>query len=241
MAKMIGRTKSWLAWLAGAALALVFGGAGCGGAAVKYGPPPSPPLPPGSSGQSKTSVGELEASADWKIIVEAWSFAGPLVLKNGTKAQYRESDERLAAAKEAANRLAKARLLTESEAGLLAIEADKLVQLRTANRRWPTDAGPAPMCYGPALPDEVTRPCLERLAKRLPLLGNLAQGRKIHGVAMDKVLSSVESDLKVLSDNPAGYNSADRRAEAEKTRDAVKAQVEKLKQQLKATAEVKHD
>jgi hypothetical protein len=73
----------------------------------------------------------------------------------------------------------------------------------------------------------------ERLAKRLPLLEKLVEGGKINRVAVEKVLATVEADLIVLADEKQVKQLAEKqRPEAEKTRDAVKVQVEKLKKLL---------
>lgn len=246
MAKMIGRTKSWLTWIAGALLALVFGRSGSGGEEPPpvYGMPrPAPVEEPAKPPEKPPAPANLEDSKEWKTITAAWDFAKPLADSGkSTNKQRKEADEKLKAAAEAAAALAGAGLLNTSESGLLAAEADKLKKDIYRN---PPVAGPDEpqvecykMAYVPA-----AQQSFDRLAARLPLLRRLAAESKLHKPAIDKVLATIEADVATLSDEKkiSEIKDADKRAEAEKTRDAVKAELEKLKKQLAGTAEAKRD
>ncbi|HOX04770.1 MAG TPA: hypothetical protein PK280_00090 [Planctomycetota bacterium] len=231
MAAMIGKGKSWLFWLAGFLCALVFGRSGLAReAAVRYGITPRPPAE-GPDKPAEKPAASLEESADWKAIAAAWDFCMPLASSGkSTEAQRKEADGKLKAAREAAERLAGAGFLAAAEAGLLAAETDKI--RADIYRNPPTDR--MVECHQMAyLPP--AQQSFDRLAKRLPLLEKLAEGGKIHKPAVEKVLATVEADLAVLSDEKQlGRLTGEKRVEAGKTRDAVKAQVEKLGKLLEA-------
>jgi len=228
MAELIGRTRSWAAWLVGAALALVFGGAGCGtgGGEAKYGPPARPPA--GQPVPGKTT-GSLEESTDWKTVTGAWDFCMPLATSGkSTTAQRKEADEKLKAAGEAGDRLVAAGLLAAAEAGLLAAEAEKVKA--DIYRNPPTDT--KVLCYEAAA-FAPARESSARLAARLPLLEALARDGKVHRQVLDKVAATIQGDLAVLSSETLLKQlPAEKRAEAEKTREAVKAELAKLNKLL---------
>jgi hypothetical protein len=139
----------------------------------------------------------LEDRPEWKTIADAWRTAGPLAeTGQSTETQRQRAKSQLEAAKQAATDLAKAQRLTGGEAQLLAIEADRLV--KEIYRNPPTDARVT--CYEMM----VLRPAqksLENLTSRIPLLRGLAQERKLHPAALDKVLGAVEADIRTLG-NP---------------------------------------
>lgn len=228
MSAVIGRGKSWLVWVLGALCALVFGrDVVAGEAAKKYGVNVRPPATEPEKPKPPTAA-SLEDSADWKIIVEAWNFAKPLGDSHkSTGTQRKEADEKLKSAREAGDRLVKAGLLVAAEAGLLAAEEDKIKA--DIHRDPPTDFRGT--CYEAAgfFPAQQS---FDRLAKRLPLLQELVKGGKVHQVVADKVLGTIEADAAVLSDEKAVATLGDKKADAEKTRDAVKAEVEKLRKLL---------
>jgi hypothetical protein len=231
MAAMIGRGKSWLVWCAGLLCALVFGRNAGGGEATqdKYGVRPRPPAE-GPDRPAEKPAASLEESADWKTITAAWDFCAPLVASGkSTEAQRNEADEKLKAAREAADRLAAAGLLAAAEAGLLAAEGDKIKA--DIGRNPPTDFKGTCYLMGVIPPAHQS---MTRLSTRLPLLEKLAEGGKIHKPAVEKVLATIEADLAVLGDEKKLGELGKARAEAEITRDAVKAQVEKLKKLLEA-------
>jgi len=237
MSAMIGRGKSWLWWLAGFLCALVFGrNVAAQEATEKYGVRPRPPAeqPEKPKPPAEQPAASLDESADWKIVTGAWDFCKPLADSGkSTNAQRKEADGKLKAAREAAERLAGAGLLAAAEAGLLAAEADKVKGDIYRNPPVPVPGEPRMMCYAMAMPNPA-QDSMGRLAQRLPLLEKLAEGGKIHKPAVEKVLATVEADLAVLGDEKklAGLRDEKTKAEAAKTRDAVKAQVERLKKLL---------
>jgi hypothetical protein len=235
MAAMIGRSKTWFWWLAGFLCALVFGrGVTAGEAAKKYGvnvrPPavePGKPRPPAAEEKPAAS---LEESGDWKTIVEAWNFAKPLGDSHkSTTAQRKEADDKLKAAREAGDKLVAAGLLVAAEAGLLSAEQDRI--RADVYRDPPTDSQVT--CYDRMMLSPAQQ-SFDRLSKRLPLLEELVKGGKVHSSVADKVLGTIEADVAALSDEKQLAALKDKKAEAGKTRDAVKAEVEKLRKLLDA-------
>jgi hypothetical protein len=230
MAAMIGRGKSWVWWLAGCLCALVFGRSVVAGeASRKYGVIARPPVEQPDKPVAKPAA-SLEESADWKTVTEAWDFCMPLATSGkSTNAQRKEADGKLKAAREAAERLAAVGLLAAAEAGLLSAETDKI--RAEIYRNPPTDS--MVECYDVAyLP--LAQQSFDRLAKRLPLLEKLTEGGKVNRAAVEKVLATVEADVAVLADEKklGGLGGDDKKTEAAKLRDAVKAQVGKLKKLL---------
>ena len=235
MAEMIGRTKSWLAWLAGAVLAMVFGGAGCGPSdppVVKYGAPSAPPTaptPPAVQPAPAKPTTDLEGSADWQVITDAWNFAMPFARSGqSTTAQRKEMGAKLTAAREAAGRLVKAGLLSAKEAELLTSEADKAV----ADIRREPPVGVE--CYLTSDIPAVQRLSFKSIAARLPAIEDLVKAGKVHRVAITKVLEAIEADLVTLADEKRRAELGDltSKEEADKLRETIKAQLDKLKQQL---------
>ncbi len=234
MAEMIGRTKSWLAWLAGAVLALVFGGAGCGREEIPqpvYGAPPTPPTSPAQEPAPQPAEAEpaanLEASPDWKVIVDAWDFIMPFARSGqSTDDQRKEIDAKLAAAREAAGRLAaKAGLLSEKEAELLNSEAERAA--KDIRREPPIGVN----CYDMAAVPAVQRLSFESIAERLPAIEALVAGGKVHPAAIVKVLEAIEADLVALSDEKrrARLGDSTPQGEAERRRAELTAQVARIK------------
>ncbi|HOX05287.1 MAG TPA: hypothetical protein PK280_02705 [Planctomycetota bacterium] len=240
MAEMIGRTKSWLAWFAGAVMALVFGGSGCGrdggqqqpvygGPPARPVQPPAPAQPPAGRTIPAQSDAGLEESADWKVIAEAWDFAMPFARSGkSTTAQRKEIDARLAAAREAGARLVKAGLLSAREASLLASEADKAV----ADIRRDPPVGV--LCYEVASIPAVQRLSFRSIAERLPATEVLIKEGKVQPAAIGKVLEAIEADLVTLADEKRRAELGDRtsKEEADKLRAELTAQVARLKASL---------
>ncbi|HOX05286.1 MAG TPA: hypothetical protein PK280_02700 [Planctomycetota bacterium] len=224
---MIGRTKSWMLWLAGFLCALVFGrNVSAGEATEKHGVRPRPPL----AEPEKPAAG-IEDSKEWQALLAAWKEAEEVA--SGRRGQYpfdRKGQEKLLADLDQAARdldkLAADGCLSEAEAGLLKDEKQVLVA-RVARFR-PKELEGA-TCYKPMELPAPAQASSERLARRLALLEKLVAGGKVHRAAMEKVLASVQADLAVLDDDrqlaPLG---AQERAAAERTRDAARAAVEKL-------------
>ncbi len=190
-------------------------------------------------GDRPRPAAKLEVSKEWKTVLDAWKFAEPLATSGkSTVKQRAQANRKLQAARDAAHFLAAAGLLASAEARLLTIKADRINGdiYRTA----PTDAPPlkvrGPTCYS-AAPMVYTPPAgasFVRLQKRLPLLQKLVAGGKVNKAALDKILATIESDVKTLSDKKQlGKLSAAGRAKAKRTRDAVKAEIAKLKPLMK--------
>ena len=229
MAAMIGRGKSWLVWALGFACALVFGrGVLAGEAAKKYGVPARPPVEEPAT--KPPAAASLEESADWKAVTAAWDFCMPLATSGkSTEAQRKEADEKLSAAGQAVDRLVKAGLLAGAEGGLLASEIAKIKA--DVYRYPPTDC--TFRCYRVAHLPPAQR-SFERLAQRLPLVEALVKAGKVNPAAAGKVMASIEADLAILADEKklAEIRDEAQRKEAGEKRDAVRAQLEKLKELL---------
>jgi hypothetical protein len=185
--------------------------------------------------KARLDAGPLGDSDEWKQLVATWAEAEEVA--SGRRGQYPFSEagrkellarlERLGADAAA---LAGRGLLSQAEAGLLAMEAQALA--KRVGRFRPTELRGAtcykPMDFWPA------REGAGRLAARLPLLERLAAQEQVSRPALRKLLAAVEADLATLSDEKELATWADRaaRAEAEKTRDAVRGEVEKLRKLL---------
>jgi hypothetical protein len=170
----------------------------------------------------------LEESADWKVITDAWDFAMPFARSGqSTEAQRKEVDAKLAAAREAAARLVGAGLLSEREAQLLNSEADTAV--KDIQREPPIGIKCYLMVYVPP-----ARLSLQSIAARLPAIEMLAKGDKVHPASIRKVLDAIEADLVTLSDPKrlAELGDTTSKADADKLRETIKAQVEKLRKLL---------
>ena len=138
----------------------------------------------------------LENTPEWKTVTDAWRYVVPLAeSRKSSRAQRKLVDEKLNAAKAAAATLAAAGLITAVEAQLLVEEADGL--RTTIYRDPPTD--PQVLCYDMMYVTPAAD-SLERLAKRVPLLKKLAEEGGLHRGVLDRVLPTVEADLKRLSD-----------------------------------------
>jgi hypothetical protein len=229
MAAMIGRGKGWLVWALGFACALVFGRVVLAGeAAKKYGVPARPPVEEPAT--KPPAAATLEESADWKAVTAAWDFCMPLAASGkSTEAQRQEVDAKLNAAGEAVERLVKAGLLAAAEAGLLTSEIAKIKA--DVYRNPPTDC--TVRCYRVAYIPPAQR-SFERLSQRLPLVEALVKAGKVNPAAVGKVLASIEDDLAILADEKklAEIRDEAKRREAGEKRDAVRAQLDKLKEFL---------
>jgi hypothetical protein len=239
VAEMLGRTKSWLAWLAGAVLALVFGGAGCGKSqppVAKYGPPPAPP-----AGKPDKLTTRLEESKEWRQLVAAWAEAERLLARqwDGKKEVKVEADPKtgilvgIEVAKVSVGTLRGADQLSAAEADFL---TQGLSQLAARVRDW----GLSPtMCYV-LMQFSMERDSAKRLSERLPLIEKLAAQGRISPVVADKVRSSakllgIDDDLAKLKPAETWKTMpADERKQIVETRDATKVQMDKLRKLLDA-------
>jgi hypothetical protein len=170
----------------------------------------------------------LAASPDWLTLAAAWGEAEEVV--SGRRGQYpfdQAGKQRLLAqldeSARAADRLSGLGLLSAAERDLLkkdlaefkpGVEAKRPTEMRLAT------------CYGP-MSLATLHPAVH-LAERLPLLEAMAVAGKVQPAVLRKVLASVERDMAALEGDPKLLAHPD----AEKNRDAVKAEVEKLKKLL---------
>jgi len=153
-------------------------------------------LKTGSAGGGAAAGATLESTADWMTIEDAWATASPLARSGkSTTAQRKEADAKLAAAKEATDRLAAAGLLAAEESQLLAMEGQNLRE--DIYRDPPTDSRVT--CYDMAyMPPAQTS--LTRLARRLPLVEKLVASEKVHQATCATILAAMQDDLAVLGD-----------------------------------------
>ena len=88
-------------------------------------------------------------------------------------------------------------------------------------------------CYLPINPGWEQQLSAKRLAERLPLLEQLAKEDTLKPEVIEKILAGVEEDLAKLNvGRPRSDLSEKDRTEAAKVRDAVQAQVEKIRERL---------
>jgi len=187
--------------------------------------------PPQGTAAGTPQPGGPEEISDWRAVVGAWAYAKPLAESGqSTTAERKAADEKLAAAKVAIGRLVEAGELSAAEAGLL--KADAVTIREAIYRGPPTDS--MVVCYKMAYTPPA-RKSLDRLSKRLPLLEKLAAGGKLNKAACEKIITAAKADLKVLSDEQkltSAQLSAEERARAVKTREAVKSALQRLKMHL---------
>ena len=173
----------------------------------------------------------LETTQEWQTIIAAWGEATPLATSGkSTTAQRNSVAAKLDAARKAASQLADQGMISKAEAGLLASEANRLKARMLRNP--PSDV--TVMCYIVALVHPAQK-SLERLSKRLPLLEKMVRQGKVHRAVMEKVLPSVEADLKTLGSSEELGKLPDKiKAEAEKLRPKAEATIKKIKALLPA-------
>jgi hypothetical protein len=197
----------------------------------------------------------IEETAEWKQLTAVWREAE--AVGSGRRGDYpfdAAGKKRLLTDLEKAQAgvgaLAAAGQLSEAEAKLLKTDLAALVHGVQMKR--PTEMRNA-TCYEPMMFVPPAQQSLKRLSEKLPLLEKMAARERLSGTVVEKVLVSVERDLSVLG-GPAGPTwppkqddsgatteearsalealPADRRAEAEKTRDAVKAAVQRIRARM---------
>jgi hypothetical protein len=166
-----------------------------------------------------------ESREQWKVIIDAWRFTKPLA-KTGksTTAQRKEATEKLKAARQATDELARLGAMSAAEAGLLAAEAGTIQQ--EIFRDPPTDL--QVKCYL-MMGFSPVRQSLDRLTKRLPLLKTVAENGKVTPSVVAKILPTIRTDLNMLC-NPAELkklNAADRQKA-----DKLRMEIEELIKQI---------
>jgi multidrug resistance efflux pump len=121
--------------------------------------------------------------------------------------------------------LAAAGLLDDAEAQLIRNEANRLQE--QIYRNPPTDS--RVLCYD-MVDVLAARQSLTRIAARLPLLQHLAAGGVVHRAAMEKVMSSIEADLKELANkSELAQLSAQEKTQAQQQRAAAEKALARIK------------
>ena len=190
---------------------------------------------PAAFADPATPAKELSESKGWRRILAAWNEAGEIA--SGKRGDY-PFDEKgkkqvLANLKQAegdAAELQKANLISEPEAGLLL----KDLRVLTAGVQFkrPTEDRNF-TCY-----DIMTlRPgqsSFNSLSDRLPLLEKLASAVTLHREVVEKVLVSMEADIQTLAKEESlkEFAKAEERQKAEKTRDAARAAVLRIRDRV---------
>jgi hypothetical protein len=148
----------------------------------------------------RAETGELADTADWQAVERGWRRAAPwnaldgLALHGGTTPERHRTDYEMCLATAAVRRLERAGRLLPAEAGLLLVEADRLRENIYAGPPDDVDI----TCYRP-MTVAPARLSTERLGERLHLLRRLAEGRRVAGPVVEKVLGVIREDLAVLS------------------------------------------
>ncbi len=188
----------------------------------------------------------LEEAPEWKALTGQWDdAAAALAVEPGAPAFDSQTQQRLADALERLlhadlPRLLGAGLLSEPEARLLELD---LVRLSGAVRRARvSDRETTPTVASSGLPVPPAGESARDIGLRAESLKKILASGVAHPAALRRILASVRKDLEVL-DRPASYDlmGATERAKAEQIRDAVKAEVEKLKNLLGPAPEDKRD
>ncbi len=136
-----------------------------------------------------------------------------------------------------ADALAKRKLITPGEAALLKTDLQNLARKVSAFR--PTEMRMA-TCYEPMPMSIPASHSLKRLQARLPILKKLAAAKRLHPRVLAKVLTKVESDVRILED-PAqrGRLSVSKQATAKKLAASARAELVKIKALLKRASTTK--
>jgi len=177
----------------------------------------------------KTLDEALESADDWRIIADAWAAAMPLATsRRSTTAQRKAADAKLKAANAAATRLVDAGLLASQEADLLVGEAANI--RADIYRDPPTDCKMT--CYDMAYIPPAQQ-SFRRLAKRLPLIEQLAAGPKLNRAVFVRIAAAVEADIAVLSEDKRlqALPEAERK-QAATTREKARLIVDRLRLRL---------
>lgn len=175
----------------------------------------------------------LLESVEWKKVSQTWKDAYEVA--SGKKGPYpfseKEKKELLTSLDEASLKIDDfhtGRLLSDAESALLKGE---LAYLRSGiESRRPTEMQGA-TCYMPLPYNYEARNSVERINKRLPLLDKLAACSTITDDVAEKVLSSIEMDIRGLEKNLKGLKEADL-TRAEEAIEKAKAGVRKIRARL---------
>ena len=193
--------------------------------------------PPGAS---KSQAGTLEESAEWKALLVTWKEAEEVASGKRGAYPFDEAGKKklldgLDKATQDVDRLVAAGLLAPAEAGLLKKSLAEVKNGVLAESAASGHSTGRSASRSFASPPEASA---ARLADRLPLLEQLWRDGKFHGAVVRKLMAGIEADLATLSkpENFAGMKPDERKA-AERTRDAVKAHIDRLEALFKKAAE----
>jgi hypothetical protein len=222
----------WKRRLIGAGLVLLMAlglaPAGARDAAAEESKPAAPAAPAASD------KGLAEAKG-WNRIVAAWNEAEEIA--SGKRGDYPFDEagkkrllEDLKKAEADVADLQKTKLITQPEAGLLLKDLGTLTAGVLAKA--PTEMKMV-TCYVPMM----IRPghdSLQRLSDRLPLLEKLAASKTLHREVVEKVLARVEADIQNLGKEESlkALAQTAEREKAEKTRDAARAAVLRIRDRV---------
>jgi hypothetical protein len=174
---------------------------------------------------------DLAEDSGWPFLVAAWGEAEEVA--SGRRGQYPFDEagkswllSMIESAARVPGQLAQKGLLSEAEGALL--EKDLAELRREVEAKHTKEMRNATCCDTVAVIP--ARESAARLASKLPLLEKMASEGKLNPATAGKVLAAVERDLATLGrEQELKQLSTAERSGAEKTRDAVKAQVETLK------------
>ena len=172
----------------------------------------------------------LEHTGTWVELTEAWRDVEALAeAGRHTTAQRKRATEKLRAAENALTILAASGRITQAELDLLRVELQRHVE--AIYRTPPTDTRIA--CYTmPAL--SPPRRSLDRLARRLPLLRQMAEAGTVKPPVVERALAGIRADLEVLTDGKQLAELGDGRRQAEKVRDEVAEQLARIQHLVSA-------
>ncbi len=178
---------------------------------------------------------DLAQTEEWKAIEATWAEAEEVASGKRGDYPFDEAGRKKLLADldqmtERIGALVKKGLLSAPEADLILQDRAELVSGVQGKR--PTEMKEA-TCYKPMMLPMPAQKSASDLAARLPILEGLAQEGKLPPDAVRKILVSIEADLAVLaSEKEMAEVPAEERAASEKTRDAVKADVEAIRKAL---------
>jgi len=182
-----------------------------------------------------TPAKNLSESKGWQRILAAWKEAEEIA--SGKRGQYpfdkkgqKKVLENLKQAEGDAAELQKANLISEPEAGLLLKDLGTLTT--GVQAKLPTEMQMT-TCYK-MMPMQPSHDSFQRLSGRLPLLEKLAAAETIHPEVVEKVLVSIVADIATLAKEESlkEFATAEERQAAEKTRDAAKAAVKRIRERI---------
>jgi hypothetical protein len=186
-----------------------------------------------STGQTQSASG-LAATSQWQQIVAVWTEAEPIAAQPRGSYPFDEAGKKrlLAAIDEATGNLEvlrAARHLSDGEAGLL---AQDLAAIRDGvQEKLPTEMRNT-MCYAATVLPLPARSSAATLQARLSLLEKMAAQEKIAPEVLEKILPTIEGEMRVLRDEKA---MAKLKGEELRDAEALRTKMEALLPKLRAT------